>query len=44
MVEFLAMINDMTFSLYPEGIKLDQSRQPKNGIKDSMSQPPTIKI
>jgi hypothetical protein len=44
MDELLALIEDPVFRWYPKWIKLDKSVQPKNGVKDGMSQPPTIKI
>jgi len=44
MTELLAVIEDPAFSWYPKWIKLDESGQPKNWIKDGMNQPLTIKI
>jgi len=44
MAEFLTAIEEPAFNWYPKWIKLNEKGQPKNPIKDGMSQPPTIKI
>jgi hypothetical protein len=44
MAELLTAINEPTFNWYPQWIELNKKGQPKNPIKDGMSQPPTRKI
>jgi hypothetical protein len=44
MAKLLTAIEEPAFNWYPKWIKLDEKGQPKNPMKDSMSQPPTIKI
>jgi hypothetical protein len=44
MAELLQAIDKPAFNWYPKWIKLNDQGQPKNPIKDGMSQPPTIKI
>ena len=44
MAELLTAINEPAFNWYPQWIELNEKGEPKNPIKDGMSQPPTIKI
>ena len=44
MAKLLAAINEPVFNWYPKWIELNDKGQPKNPIKDGMSQPPIIKI
>ena len=44
MAKVLTVIEEPAFNWYPKWIALDEKGQPKNPIKDGMSQPPTIKI
>ena len=44
MAELLTVIDEPAFNWYPKWIELNDKGQPKNPIKDGMSQPPTIKI
>jgi hypothetical protein len=44
MAKLLTVIKEPAFNWYPKWIELDEKGQPKNPIKDGMSQPPTIKI
>jgi hypothetical protein len=44
MAELLSAIDNPPFNWYPSWIELNEKGQPKNPIKDGMSQPPTIKI
>ena len=43
MAKLLTAINEPAFNWYPQWIE-HKKGQPKNPIKDGMSQPPTIKI
>jgi hypothetical protein len=44
MAESLTAINEPAYNWYTQWIELNEKGQPKNPIRDGMSQPPTIKI